>query len=167
MPELHIIAAIAWAVILGGAGAVLTTIGPWYRNLRKPSWQPPDWLFGPAWTLILGLAAWAGILAWDGATDDAGRRTIILLYAFNFLLHFLWSPLFFSFRRPDWALVESMFLWASVLAMCIGLRSYSELASWMIVPYLAWVSFATMLNLAIVQLNAPFNRRRGSARLQD
>lgn len=52
-----VIAAIAWAVILGGAGGLLTEIGAWYKNLRKPSWQPPDWLFGPAWTIILGLAA--------------------------------------------------------------------------------------------------------------
>ncbi|MFN3450511.1 MAG: tryptophan-rich sensory protein, partial [Sphingorhabdus sp.] len=57
VPDTYIIIFILWAVILGGAGGILTTIGPWYRNLKKPSWQPPDWLFGPAWTLILGLSA--------------------------------------------------------------------------------------------------------------
>lgn len=159
MPETSTIAAILWAVILGGAGGLLTDIGSWYRNLSKPSWQPPDWLFGPAWTVILGLAAWAAVLAWDGA-DDAGRRAIIILYAVNFVLHFAWSPLFFKLKRPDWSLIESVFLWLSVLALCVGLRPYSELASWLIVPYLAWVSFATLLNREIVRLNQPFGRAR-------
>lgn len=156
MPEPHIIAAILWAVILGGAGGLLTTIGPWYRNLKKPEWQPPDWLFGPAWTIILGLAAWAAILAWEGAADDVGRITIVTLYAINFVCHLLWSPLFFTFRRPDWSLIEVIFLWGSVLGLCIMLRPFSELASWLIVPYLIWVSFAAILNLFIVRLNGPF-----------
>ena len=123
VPEPYIIAAILWAVLLGGLGGVLTKIGPWYRNLKKPPWQPPDWLFGPAWTLILGLAAWAAILAWEGAEDDAGRVTVIMLYAVNFICHFLWSPMFFTFRRPDWSLIEVAFLWASVLALCIGVAA--------------------------------------------
>ncbi len=163
MPETHIIIAIIWAVLLGGAGGLLTTIGPWYRNLKKPSWQPPDWLFGPAWTLILGLGAWAAILAWQGATDDVGRRAIIIMYVVNFVCHFLWSPLFFTRRRPDWSLIEVVFLWASVLAMCIGLRQFSVLASWLIVPYFIWVSFAAILNLYIVRLNGPFGKDKARA----
>lgn len=156
MPENYIIAAIAWAVVLGGAGGALTKIGEWYRNLKKPTWQPPDWLFGPAWTLILGLAAWAAVLAWEGATDDAGRTTIVILYAVNFICHLLWSPLFFTLRRPDWSLIEVVFLWVSVLMLCIFLRQFSVLASWLIVPYFVWVSFAAILNLNIVKLNGPF-----------
>jgi len=151
-----VLAAIAWAVLLGGVGGILTEIGPWYRNLKKPSWQPPDWLFGPAWTTILGLAAWAGVEAYNGATDWAGRSVVIILFAVNFVAHFFWSPLFFKLKRPDWALVEVVFLWASVLALCIGLRPYSVFASWLIVPYVIWVSFAALLNLAIVKLNRPF-----------
>lgn len=156
MPDTSTIAAILWAVILGGAGGLLTEIGAWYRGLKKPSWQPPDWLFGPAWTLILGLAAWAAVLAWDGAQDAAGRWTIVILYAANFLFHFAWSPLFFKLKRPDWALIEVPLLWASVLALCVALREYSVLASWLIAPYLAWVSFAAVLNWQIVRLNRPF-----------
>jgi translocator protein len=156
MPENYVIAAVMWAIILGGAGGALTTIGPWYRGLIKPSWQPPDWLFGPAWTLILGLAAWAAIVSWQGATDDAERTIVIALYAINFVAHLLWSPLFFTFRRPDWSLMEVAFLWASVLSLCVGLRQFSVLASWLIVPYFIWVSFAAILNLYIVRLNGPF-----------
>lgn len=153
-----VIAAIAWAVILGGAGGLLTEIGAWYKNLKKPTWQPPDWLFGPAWTIILGLAAWALVLAWNGAETNADRAIIIALYAANFVFHFLWSPLFFKLHRPDWAQIEVVFLWSSVFAMCIWLRPYSVLASWLIVPYLVWVSFAAILNAKIVQLNRPFGK---------
>ncbi len=149
-----VIAAIAWAVILGGAGGALTKLGPWYYSLRRPPWQPPDWLFGPAWTIILGLAAWAAVLAWRGAAGDpAAERTIITLYAVNFLFHILWSPLFFMLRRPDLALIEVVFLWFSILALIIGLRPWSATASWLLVPYISWVSFAALLNLAIVRLN--------------
>jgi translocator protein len=148
--------AIAWAVVLGGVGGALTPIGPWYRNLKKPSWQPPDWLFGPAWTVILGLAAWAAVLAWNGAPDAATRTDVIILYVVNFACHLLWSPLFFKLRRPDWALIEVVFLWSSVLALLVGLRPASVMASWLIVPYFVWVSFAALLNLAIVRLNRPF-----------
>ncbi|QZH75644.1 MAG: tryptophan-rich sensory protein [Erythrobacter sp.] len=153
-----VIFAVAWAVILGLGGGLLTKIGQWYRDLAKPSWQPPDWLFGPAWTLILGLAAWAFVLSWDAAEAAGETSFLIALYLVNGVLHFLWSPMFFTLKRPDWALVEVPFLWLSILALTIFLREYSVLASWLIVPYLVWVSFATLLNWKIVQLNKPFGR---------
>lgn len=151
-----VIAATVWAVFLGGVGGLATEIGPWYRNLRKPTWQPPDWLFGPAWTVILGLAAWAAVLAYNAATTDAGRIAVVVLYTVNLVFHFAWSPLFFKAKRPDWALVEVVFLWASVLALCVGLRQFSVTASWLVAPYLAWVSFAACLNYMTVKLNKPF-----------
>lgn len=144
------------AVVLAGAGGLATEIGPWYRALRKPSWQPPDWAFGPAWTLILGMAAWSGALAWTAAPDAAGHVRVVALFATNALFHFLWSPLFFRLKRPDWALVEVVFLWSSCLALIIGLAEFSTTASLLIVPYILWVSFASWLNLAIVRLNRPF-----------
>ena len=148
-----IITATLLTLILAGAGGLLTEIGPWYRQLRKPRLQPPDWLFGPAWTLILGAAAVAGVLAWRGAPDAAARTQVALLFAANWVLHLCWSPLFFKLKRPDWALAENAFLWVSVLALVIGLRPYSATASWLFVPYLVWVSFAFWLNWAIVRLN--------------
>lgn len=150
-------------LVLAAAGGLLTDVGPWYRNLRKPRLQPPDWLFGPAWTLILGAAAVAGVLAWRGAPDAAGRTQVALLLAANWVLHLLWSPLFFKAKRPDWALAENALLWLSVLAVVIGFRPFSIVASWLFVPYLVWVSFAFWLNWAIVRLNAPF-AAAGSAR---
>lgn len=148
--------AVIWAVSLGLGGGLLTKIGSWYRNLKKPSWQPPDWLFGPAWTIILALAAWAFVLSWDSATASGEQGFLIGLFLVNGLFHFLWSPLFFTLRRPDWALFEVPFLWLSVLALCVFLRDWSVLASWLIVPYLIWVSFAAILNATIVRLNKPF-----------
>lgn len=153
--------AAAWAIILGGAGGALTEIGSWYRSLRKPSWQPPDWLFGPAWTLILGLAGWSYYIAQTTAPTADARLMVHVLFGANFALHFAWSPLFFKLRRPDWALAENVLLWLSVAALAFGLPQVcgNAKAGWLNLPYLAWVSFAFVLNWKIVQLNAPFGRR--------
>ncbi len=150
--------AAGWAVVLLGGGGLLTTIGPWYRALRKPALQPPDWLFGPAWTVILSAAAWAGVLAWRSTGDAAAHASIVILFAVNGMFHFLWSPIFFTARRPDIALIEVVFLWISVAMLVFGLAPYSTTASLLCVPYLLWVSFASWLNWAIVRLNAPFAR---------
>jgi tryptophan-rich sensory protein len=145
--------AVIVTVLMLGIGGATTNVGPWYQTLRKPTWNPPNWAFGPAWTIILGLAAWAGVLAWLGARDVADYWRIGVLYALNIVLHMLWSPLFFNLQRPDWALIEVPFLWLSILALIIGLAPISALASLLIVPYLLWVSFAAFLNYTIVRLN--------------
>lgn len=147
--------AIAAAVILIVAGAVLTPVGPWYALLRKPRWNPPNWLFGPAWTVILGLWAWSAYLSWQGAASPRGQHAVLILFGVNALLHLLWSPLFFRLRRPDLALQEVTVLLGSIIAMLIYLPAYSVLASWLLVPYAAWVSFALCLNWTIVRLNRP------------
>ncbi|PTS86554.1 TspO protein [Sphingomonas sp. HMWF008] len=138
------------------AGGLATPLGDWYKALRKPRWQPPGWAFGPAWTIILGLAAWSAAIAWTAAPDPAARTSIIILFAVNAAFHFLWSPLFFAIRRPDWALGEVVFLWASLVALIVGLWPISHFAALLIVPYLLWVSFAAFLNWTIVRLNGPF-----------
>ena len=149
------VAAAAAAIILGAGGA-LTEIGPWYNQLRKPSWQPPGWLFAPAWTTIFALAAYAAVKAWDAATSFAEHALVIGLFAANGVLNVLWSLLFFKLRRPDWALVEVVPLWLSVLALVVGLAPLSWRASLAIVPYLLWVAFAAVLNRTVVRLNQPF-----------
>ena len=149
-------AAAAWAVVVAVAGGVATRLGPWYDNLRKPSWQPPDWLFGPAWTLIFGLTAASGVLAWWGAADGAQRWLTVGLFVVNGLLNFFWSVLFFTLRRPDWALIEVVPLWLSILAMIVAFAVFAPSASLLLLPYLAWVGFAAFLNRAVVRLNAPF-----------
>lgn len=156
--------ALGCAVALLAAGGLATPIGPWYHALHKPPWQPPNWLFGPAWTVILGLAAWSGATAWVIAPDAATRQSVIILFAVNALFHFLWSPLFFALRRPDWALVEVVFLWGSLVALLVGLWPISRFAAELILPYFVWVSFAAALNAAIVRLNGPFGGDRPPSR---
>jgi tryptophan-rich sensory protein len=151
-----VVVAVAAVVAVTAAGGLLTEVGPWYRALRKPRLQPPDWLFGPAWTVILGLAGWSGVHAWNAGHGGTDHLRVGVLFATNAVFHVLWSPLFFKFKRPDWALIEVPFLWCSVLALVVGLWPLSHLSSELVLPYLFWVSFASWLNWAVVRLNAPF-----------
>ena len=153
---LPVLGAAAAAILVASLGATMTELGPWYHELKKPSWQPPDWLFGPAWTLIFALAACAGVVAWRNARSDADREWIIGLFAINGTLNVLWSALFFRLHRPDWALIEVALLWLSMLVPMIVFSRYAKTASLLLVPYLAWVSFAAFLNFEIVRLNGPF-----------
>lgn len=151
-----ILTAFGAALVVAALGRAATDIGPWYEALAKPAWQPPDWLFAPAWTLIFALTALAALEAWIRAPEGWPRTRIIGFFAFNACLNVLWSQLFFSFRRPDWALVEVVALWASITLLMVVVRPYSLRAVWLLVPYLLWVSFAGFLNLTVVRLNAPF-----------
>ncbi len=148
-----ILVAAGAVLVMGAAGGLLTDLGPWYRDLVQPEWKPPDAAFGPVWTSIFVLAAVAGVLSWNAAADSAARRRVIVLFAVNAALNLGWSALFFRFQQPGWALAELVLLWLSILAMVLGLRRLSWLASVLLLPYLAWVSFAGALNYAIVQLN--------------
>ncbi len=159
-----IVVAAVWGVVVAGAGGILTDISAWYRTLRKPSWQPPDWLFGPAWTVILGLASWSLYICLDLGIDP---WVVGVLFGVNAVANIVWSPLFFKLGRPDWALAEVPFLWFSILAPIVVLWPFSHLASLLFVPYLVWVSFAAFLNWTIVRLNRPFATRalRASRRI--
>lgn len=136
------------------AGGVLTEISPWYVNLRKPSWQPPGWAFAPAWTLIAVATAASAVLAWNAA--PGARAMVAGLFALNSVLNIAWSLFFFKLRRPDWALADIVPLWLSIVALLAAFAPYSAAASWLLLPYLLWVSFAAGLNLVIVWLNQPF-----------
>lgn len=151
-----ILVAAAAATAVGTLGGVLTDTGLWYQNLAKPSWQPPDWAFAPAWTLIFVLAAVAAIYAWRDAQTTAQRWTVVALFTLNSVLNSLWSTLFFVVKRPDWALIEVALLWLSVLLPVLVFWRRSRTASLYLMPYLAWVSFAAFLNFTVVRLNAPF-----------
>jgi tryptophan-rich sensory protein len=139
------------------AGGLATRIGPWYRALRRPSWQPPDWAFAPAWTTIFVLLGVSIVLAWNSPDATPGRRTaLVAAVAVNLLLNFFWSVLFFRLERPDWALVEVVPLWLSIVALIVVCAPLSRLGAGLLAPYLVWVSFAAVLNRAVVRLNGPF-----------
>jgi translocator protein len=148
--------AVGAALAVGLLGGLATDIGPWYQQLKKPPWQPPDWLFGPVWTTIYALATVAGLRAAMAAPDRAARRQIVIAFIANALLNLLWSLLFFRLRRPDWALYEVGFLWLSIAVLIWVLGRHSRIAGWLLVPYLVWVAFAAFLNFTIVRLNGPF-----------
>ena len=157
------IAVAAGAVtIVAVIGGLMTDVGAWYESLRFPSLRPPNWLFGPAWTIIFTLIAAAGVIAWESAGSGDARLRLIVLFAINGVLNVLWSPLFFKLRRPDWAFYELLPFWASIVLLIVELARISNLAAWLIGPYLAWVTFAGWLNWRVVQLNKPFGRQAAS-----
>ncbi len=152
--------AIAWAaaaaLLVAVVGGLSTDISDWYRALRKPQWQPPDSWFGPVWTAIYALTARSAVFAWERAPGRAARDWVITLYAFNGFVNVLWSLLFFRLRRPDWALAEVILLWLSIVLIMFVVGRWSRRSAWLLAPYLAWVTFAAVLNAAVVRLNGPF-----------
>lgn len=143
------------ALLVALLGALASPVDTrWYAELSKPAWQPPGWLFGPAWTLIYALAAIAAVYAWWGATDRGARVRVVGLFGVNAVFNLLWSVLFFTLQQPAWALAEVVLLWLSIVALIVGLRSCSRAASALLVPYLLWVTFAAALNAEIVRLNS-------------
>ena len=146
------------AVAVAGAGGLATDLGPWYRGLVQPSWKPPDPVFGPVWTLLYTLTAWAGARAWwmAGQRAQDGRRLqwqLLASFLLNAALNVAWSALFFLARRPDWALVEIVLLTASVVGLIASCTRVDCLASRLLWPYLAWVLFAATVNAGVVRLN--------------
>ena len=150
--------AIAFACSLSVAsiGASLTDLGPWYLALKQPSWKPPDAAFGIIWSTIFTLCALSGWGAWQVSTTSAQKLRIAFLFGINGALNILWSWLYFNQHRPDWAMTELYFLWASIVLLIIGLWRISKMSSLMLLPYLVWVTTAGFLNAATIELNGPF-----------
>lgn len=123
--------------------------GPWYQALDKPSWRPPDWLFGPAWALLYTLNAVAGWMVWR----REGLGLAILVYLASLGLNAGWSAIFFGLKRIDWALGWIVALWLSIAAVIALFAPTSTTAALLLLPYLAWVGFATVLNAAIWRRN--------------
>ena len=134
-------------------GALITDLSPWYYALRLPPWKPPDALFGPAWTVIFALAATSGVIGWRALARRSARLVMCGYFFINAVFNELWSTLFFRFHRPDLALLEVSLLWLSILLLMVTLHRASRLASWLLLPYLVWVSYAGVLNFAVVRLN--------------
>ena len=154
-----VVVAIGAAAAVALLGGLATDIGPWYRQLVKPSWQPPDWLFAPVWTTIYALVVIAGVRGWRRAGSTSAREWLVVLLVSNAFFNVLWSLLFFRLRHPDWALLEVGVFWSSVLALTVVLWRRDRPGGVLMLPYLVWVAFASVLNLVIVTLNAPFAGR--------
>jgi tryptophan-rich sensory protein len=150
------------AVVVAVAGGVLTELSPWYHALKQPAWKPPDWAFGPVWTVILTAAAISAALAWVAAPTPGARAAVLFVLTLNSLLNIAWSGIFFKLKRPDWAFAEVLALWLSIAALIVVLGAQDWWAGFLMVPYLLWVSTAAFLNWRIVKLNGPFGQRHGS-----
>ena len=151
----HPVPALLACVLLVAAIASLGALfppGDWYAGLAKPSFNPPNWVFGPAWTTLYLMIAVATWLLWRAA-PGAPRGRALRLNAVQLLLNAAWSPLFFGLQAPAPALACIVLMWLAILATIIAARPVSRPASWLLVPYLAWVSFATLLNASIWWLN--------------
>jgi benzodiazapine receptor len=144
------------AICLGAGtlGAVATTpeIEGWYKTIAKPSWNPPDWIFGPVWTTLYVLMAVAAWLVWKPAGFRAAAVPLAL-FAIQLLLNIGWSWIFFRMHEPGWAFVEIVVLWLAIVATTVAFFRCSRIAGWLLVPYVAWVGFASVLNFAIWQMN--------------
>lgn len=155
MPEMSDLPALAAFFALNfvaaSSGAMFKP-GPWYADLRKPSWTPPNWAFPVVWSALFVANAIAGWLVWKAAGPAA--TPALILYGVSLGFNFAWSALFFGMRRMDWAMIEVVGLWLSIAAVLVAFIPLSPIAAALIAPYLAWVTIAAYLNLRMIQLNA-------------
>ena len=136
-----------------GLGSLLTTpaLRPWYADLNKPRWTPPNWLFGPVWTVLFIAMAIAAWLVWRRVGLTAAPMQLFLL---QLLFNVAWSALFFRLRSPGPAFAEIVLLWFAILATSIGFWGAVPAAGWLFLPYLIWVGYAAALNFSIWRLNS-------------
>lgn len=142
--------AVAAAAAIGGLAAA--SAADRYGELVQPSWAPPAWLFGPVWTVLYVTIAVAGWLVWRKA-GWSGARTALTVFAAQLVLNALWTPLFFGAEQFGLAFAEIVLLWLTIIATIVLFARHSRPAALLLVPYLAWVTFASTLNLAIWVLN--------------
>lgn len=143
---------LCFSVAYFGSAATLPSIVGWYANLNKPFFSPPNWLFGPVWSVLYLLMGISMYLVWQ---EGWNKKIIVALQFFvaQLLLNFLWSYLFFGKHLPLQAFVNVIVLWTVILLTILKFKNISRLAAVLLVPYLAWVTFASILNLAIAVLN--------------
>jgi benzodiazapine receptor len=144
---------VAWIIIClvpGAIGPVLGIPDEWYAALAKPSWNPPSWVFGPVWTMLYILM---GISAWRISMRAPHSMRSLGLFFVQLILNAAWTPIFFGLHQIGWALVDIVLLWFAIVAVILAFSRRDKLAAALLVPYLAWVSFATCLNYTLWRLN--------------
>ena len=153
-PWIGLIVLLVLCFTAAGIGSAVTTpqIDGWYANLAKPSWNPPNWIFAPVWTMLYLAMAVAAWLVWkqDGI---AGAKLPLALFGVQLALNTLWSCLFFGLENPGFAFAEVLLLWVAIAVTMVTFWFRSKVAGLLFVPYLAWVTFAAFLNFTIWRLN--------------
>lgn len=131
-----------------------TGAGSWYQTIQKPSWNPPDWIFGPVWTTLFILMGIALYFVWKSDAGVKIKNYALFLFAVQLVLNFFWSFIFFRQQEPGWAFLEIVILWLLILLTIFAFAKISNLSAWLLVPYISWVSFASILNYTIWRMNS-------------
>ena len=153
-PWASLFVCVAICVAVGGVASWITasSVSTWYPTLEKPSWTPPGYLFGPVWSalyVMMGFALW---YVWS-TREGTGRRRALWAFAIQLTLNGLWSFVFFGFRWTGWAALEIAALWVAIVVTIVLFSRVHRAAAWLLVPYLAWVSYAGALNTKIWLMN--------------
>lgn len=154
----NIVKLLASIVVCEGAGligAIFTTsaIPTWYAALNKPAFTPPNWLFAPAWTTLYLLMAVAAFLVWRVGLDNEQVRGSLTTFLVQLALNILWSVVFFGLKSPLFGIIVIALLWVAILLTMLAFMKVSKAASWLMLPYLLWVTFAATLNVGVWMLN--------------
>lgn len=131
----------------------IASIPTWYATLHKPFFSPPNWIFGPVWTILYLMMGIAAYLVWEKGLKNKKVKTALTYYFVQLILNFIWSWLFFGLHSPFLGLLEIILLWFAILLTILKFYKISKTASYLLIPYLIWVSFATLLNFSIFILN--------------
>lgn len=152
---LGLAASVVACELVGGIGALASSSGisRWYPTLRKPGFTPPGWVFGPVWTALYAAMGVAAFLVGRRRASDPATRRALRLFGAQLALNGLWSPAFFGLRSPAAGLVDITALWVALVATIASFARISRPAALLMLPYLAWSSFAAILNGAIWRLN--------------
>jgi tryptophan-rich sensory protein len=151
----YIAISVAICLIIGflSGFATQSSVGDWYVSLNKPSFNPPNWIFGPVWTLLYILMGIAAGIVWAKGFYHIWVKTALYNFGFQLLFNALWSVVFFGFKNPFWALLVILFLLALILVTIKWFNVVSRTAAYLLIPYFLWVCFATILNYKIWEMN--------------
>jgi tryptophan-rich sensory protein len=154
-PIFKAIISIALPLAVGAVSGFFTTasVNGWYAGVNKPSFNPPNWLFAPVWTSLYILMGIACFIIWNNNAETKEKQVALRFYGIQLGLNFLWSFIFFYAQQPGWAFIEIILMWIMILLTILSFRKISTVAAWLLVPYICWVSFASVLNFAIWYLN--------------
>jgi len=141
------------AGFLGSLFTTPTVKSDWYINLNKPSFQPPDWIFGPVWGTLFLLMGISLYLVWNTQAGDVKKPLLLGIFLFQLILNIMWSYLFFYLKSPLWAFIEILILWIAILVTLIFFFRINKPAGLLLTPYLIWVAFAAVLNFYLWNLN--------------
>lgn len=151
--KLVIVLGITFAVAFLGSAVTTPSIDGWYAGLNKPFFNPPNWLFAPVWTTLFVLMGIAAYLIWKNGENNQDVKRAIKFYFSQLVFNFLWSFIFFYLHLPLIAFIDIVILWVLIFLTIKNFKKISASAAYLLYPYLIWVSFASILNLAIIVLN--------------